>query len=101
MLATVTVVGSAERQYFVLRHEELSSLSIDVENGDSPAAGKALAIRRHVSGLPWYEDTVSGAVRTADGDLCVNADQGTQLHKTSCCVKHRNSANMVSRGGHN
>ena len=47
-----------------------------MENGDSPAAGQLLAIRRRVNGLPLYEDKSSGAVRTADGDLCVHADQG-------------------------
>jgi len=54
-----------------------------VENGDSPAAGKALAIRRHVSGLPWYEDAATGTIRTAEGDLCVHADQGLLNHITS------------------
>jgi len=48
-----------------------------VENGDSPAAGKALAIRRHVSGLPWYEDKSTGSVRTAEGGLCVKAGKGS------------------------
>jgi len=72
-----TAVGcSAEKQYFILRHEELASLSIDVENGESPAVGKALVIRRRAKGLSLYEDKDTGAVRTADGDLCVHADQG-------------------------
>jgi len=73
---TVAAAGAAEQQYFILRHEELGSLSIDVEDGDSPAAGKLLAIRRRVTGLPLYEDKSTGAVRTADGDLCIHADQG-------------------------
>jgi len=82
------VVG-AEKQYFILRHEELSSLSIDVQNGESPAVGKALAVRRRVSGLPWYEDPTTGSIRTAEGDLCVQADQGLSLHSTISTHRQR------------
>jgi len=55
----------------------MKSLTIDVENGDSPAAGKMLMIRKGASGLPWYEDKETGVVRTADGHLCVHADKGS------------------------
>ena len=71
---------AAQEKYFTLRHEELASLSIDVENGDSPAAGKMLAIRRHVDGVSWYVDTATGSIRTADGRLCVDADRGLVRH---------------------